>query len=193
MSKTSKLLNDLSTLPSIVGNLGLSIAVAQKAFNLNYLESVATIIAMARSYLGDEQANSSEFSEQITGLLKTLAPAHYQYTETELEFRADLAQTLSASGGVGLGINIGAIAVNASVAVGFGYDYRAAAKVRTVIHAVPADQTVMTSLLDRASKLKAQNISLPEQTNEDEEIINTMNGIYKTLIEKDPAEITKKQ
>ena len=189
MSETSELIQDLSTLPSIVGNLGLSIATAQKEFNLNYLKAVEKIIAMARSMLGDERAKTSEFSEQITGLLKTLAPAHYQYTETELEFRADLAQTLNASIGAGVGANVGAVVVNASVAVGFGYDYRAAAKVRTIIHAVPADKTIMTSLLDRADKLSAQGITPPPQKDLDSKIIETMEGIYQTLTGNPPAEI----
>ena len=37
MSKTSELIQDLNSVPSIVGALGLSIAAAQKAFNLDYL------------------------------------------------------------------------------------------------------------------------------------------------------------
>jgi DNA-binding beta-propeller fold protein YncE len=56
-----------------------------------------------------------------------------------------------------------------------------AEKVRTVIHAVPADQTVMASLLDRADKLSAKNNKLPERSEVDNDIINVMNSIYKTL------------
>lgn len=192
MSKTSKLIDDLSTLPAIVGNLGLSIAAAQKAFNLTYLESIDQIIRIAQATLGEGQAADSAFSEEFTRLLKLLAPAHYQYTETELEFRADLAQTLNATVGAGLGVNVGAMAVNASVAVGFGYDYRAAARVKTVIHAVPADETVMNSLLDRADKLSANNISLPERDEVDNEIIKSMNSIFKTLTGKDAKAIETK-
>jgi hypothetical protein len=189
VSKTSKLIDDLSTLPAIVANLGLSIAAAQKAFNLTYLESVEQVIRMAQATLGEGQIADSAFSEEFTKLLKLVAPAHYQYTETELEFRADVAQTLNATVGVGLGVNVGAMTLNASVAVGFGYDYRAAARVKTVIHAVRPDQSVMNSLLDRADKLSAKDISLPEQAEVDKEIMNSLNSIFKTLTDKDAKAI----
>lgn len=190
MTQPSELIDDLTTLPAIVGNLGLSIAAAQKAFNLDYLQSVERILAMARSTLGAGTPGAgSEFRDVVKGLIESIAPARYQYTETELEFRADLAQTLSASGAGGLGVNLGAVAVNAAASVGYGYDYRAAARVRTVIHAVPASNSVLTTLLERAGKLSSEDVDLPKRAEVDEHIYSAMRGIAGTLIGAKPRKV----
>ena len=47
----SNLIKDLSTVPTIVGGLGLSIAAAQKAFNLDYLENIERLLAMTKKLM----------------------------------------------------------------------------------------------------------------------------------------------
>ncbi len=53
-----------------------------------------------------------------------------------------------------------AVAVNASYVKRSAYDYRAAALIRSVLHAVPADPTVMEKLLEAART--AGSTPLPE-------------------------------
>src|SRR5437667_7403924 len=111
----SKLINDLSHVPHIVGALGLSIAAAQKAFNSDYLDGVERILAMTFMMLGgkkagapgsppgagaaspvdlsaDELAALKEFADLFKQLLTVAAPSRYQFTETTLHVKLDLAQ-----------------------------------------------------------------------------------------------------
>ena len=67
----------------------------------------------------------------------------------------DIYETQGFGGEAGFGAALGAFAVNASMTVGYGYDYRAAAEVRTVLHAIPADKSVTSTLLGRAKELSA--------------------------------------
>lgn len=194
MSDVSVLLKDLTQLPSIVGNLGLSIAAAQKAFDLEYLESMERIIVMIKQLLGEAEAAEAATApivelknSQISALLAKLAPSRYQYTETQLEFHADLAQSKRSSASAGLGINLGAIAVNASYASAFGYDYRASALIRTTISAIPSDATVFAELLSRARELSDKAKILPDTTPDvDKQIADASQRIYKQITGSDP-------
>src|SRR5947209_14711668 len=123
--KVSELINDLSSVPNIIGNLGLSIAAAQKAFNLDYLENIERMFALIKATLGgvkagdathpaaalsaDEQAKVDAMASTIQDMLKAIAPSRYQFSETTLSVRLDLAQTLQASATVGLGVGFRAI------------------------------------------------------------------------------------
>src|SRR5215213_3902246 len=188
----SNLINDLSNVPNIIAALGLSIANAQKAFDVQYLDSIARILALIKIMLGgqkadaqgnpadltdDEKAKLQGMSEVIQDMLMKLAPSRYQFTETSLNVRLDLAQSLKIGGTVGLGFGVGAISVNAAFTMGYSYDYRAAAECRTVIHAYPADPAVFNALLGRADKLAASALDLPPQSDVDKVFFETSGAL----------------
>ncbi len=128
-TKTSQLINDLSQVPNIIGSLGLSIAAAQKAFNLDYMDNVERLIVMTQRLLSEQKQNDTnteemeeeekeklkEFSGLLKDLLNVMAPSRYQFTETTLTVRLDLSQTLDTSGSIGLGVGYGGIALNAGM------------------------------------------------------------------------------
>lgn len=202
----TKLIEDLTKVPNIVGGLGLSIAAAQKAFNADYLDNVERILGMALALAGGKKAGAepgtsvalegdelerfNEFAALFKELLTQLAPPRYQYTETNLSVKLDLAQTMDLSASVGLGLGFGGVAINAALTIGYGYDYRAAAECKTVIHAIPADQTVFKDLLNRAGKLNDATLTMPERSAVDAEIIKTAARIYEKLADVTPAQIT---
>ena len=236
-----KFYDRLQTLPALVGNLGLSIAEAQRRLDQNYIESLtaftkivsrviagpsgaltvsdaaadavaaaiekptpkdaATAVAKAATDAAagitppDEGAQTvakaatdqvataqnlattklaaqsvadaaAKAAAKIIGaagtpavaqyldLFKAIAPSHYQFTETVVEVRADLrvASESELKLGASLGINKGIF----SAAVNFSYlkrsasDYQAAAALRSVLNAIPADHGLMSDLLARA-------------------------------------------
>jgi hypothetical protein len=207
--KVSMLINDLSSVPNIIGGLGLSIAAAQKAFNLDYLENLEQLLALIKATLGgvkqgatagttdkltdQEQANVNAMATAIQDMLKATAPPRYQYSETTLSVKLDLAQTMQASGTVGLGIGYGALSLNAAFTIGYGYDYRAAAECHTVIHAIPADPVSFQKLLDRSKDLNDKSLELPAKAKVDQAIfdqsaklLEKMTGV-KAPATKEPA------
>lgn len=199
----TKLIEDLSHVPNIIGGLGLSIAGAQKAFNADYLDGIERILVMAQQILGerkagggalsdDEKARLDAFRDLFKSLLIAVAPPRYQFTETTLTVKLDLAQTMKVVGNVGLGVGYGGIALNAALTVGFGYDYRAAAECRTVIHAVHADDKTFTALLDRAKELGNKDLALPERSTIDQKLIDQTGVIFEKVIGTKPPAITDK-
>ncbi|MCO6493465.1 MAG: hypothetical protein J5I98_33905 [Phaeodactylibacter sp.] len=181
------LIKDLSNVPSILGALGLSISAAQKAFNLEYLENLDKMITMAKRLLGQEGLENNqkfqEFNALISNMVLTLAPTKYQFTETTLSVRLDLAQTMSKGEQVGFGMNMGAVAVNAAMTSAFGFDYRAAAEVRTVIQAVPPDIAAFKALLGRAAMISKDALALPSAATVDQNIIDTTERIFSKLVD----------
>ncbi|MCB0583560.1 MAG: hypothetical protein KDD10_30045 [Phaeodactylibacter sp.] len=181
------LIKDLSNVPSIIGALGLSISAAQKAFNLEYLENLEKMITMAKRLLGQEGMENNqkfqEFNALISNMVLTLAPTRYQFTETTLSVRLDLAQTMSKGEQVGLGVNMGAVAVNAAMTSAFGFDYRAAAEVKTVLQAVPPDVAAFKALLGRAAMISNDAIALPSPATVDQNIIDTTERIFNKLVD----------
>lgn len=170
-SKTSQLIRDLDSVPSIVGNLGLSIAAAQKAFNLEYLESLERLVPLIKSILGKKNLDDDDRTFFET-LLTQLAPAAYQYTETSLAVRLDLAQSERKAASGKLGFATGAVTLSAGMSASYGLDYRAAAEVRTVIQARNLDPAAMKALLERAASLAEGNLELPEGTPRIDQEIN---------------------
>ena len=192
----SSLIKDLSNVPNIIGALGLSIANAQKAFDANYLDSIARILALIKIMLGgqkadaqgnpvnltdDERQKLEGMSQVIQDMLTKLAPSRYQFTETTLQVRLDLAQSLQIGGTVGLGFGVGAISLSAAFTIGYSFDYRAAAECRTVIHAYPADQAVFTALLGRADKLSATALELPPRSEVDQALFDKSSALLDKL------------
>jgi hypothetical protein len=189
VSKTSQLIRDLDSVPAIVGNLGLSIAGAQKAFNLEYLESLERLLPLIKSMLGKKNLNDDDRTF-LEALLTRLMPASYQYTETSLVVRLDLARSERKSVAGNLGVGTGAVTISAGMSAAYGLDYRAAAEVRTVIHARNLEDGAMTALLKRAKALADSPLELPEGTPRiDQEIVNSA----KSLAEKVGAEETPEE
>jgi hypothetical protein len=201
----SKAIEDLATVPNIVGSLGLAIADAQKAFNLEYLSSLERLVALSSSLLsgrsdaagqpalgGTAKESFDASADVLRDLLIKLAPPRYQFTETTLSVRLDLAQSLKGSATVGLGVGVGAVAVNAALSVGYGYDYRAAAECRTTIHAVLPDPTALQTLLGRAKELADKPIELPPRAAVDTELVTKSQAIYERLVGVKPPAVTEK-
>jgi len=176
----SDLIQDLSNVPNIIGGLGLSIASAQKAFDVEFLDSVERIIAMAKSVLGSGAADTQGLAF-IQDLIMKLAPSRYQFTETTLSVRLDLAQSLKVAGSVGLGFGVGAINVNAAFTLGYAYDYQAAAQCQTVIHAYPMDAATFKALLDRAATLNDKSLELPARSQVDQVLFDKNSEILQKI------------
>ena len=194
--KVSVLIQDLSTIPEIIGGLGLSIAEAQKAFDLNYVQSLEKLVALAQSMLakraGEEAtaAGSDKIDDFIFDLLKAVAPSRYQFSETTLSVKLDLGQTLSEASQKGFGVNMGAVAVSAAMTTAFGYDYRAAAEVKTVLHAISVNDVAFRTLLNRVKETSSENLSLPEDTpTVDQNIITTSQSVFDKVMDKPAAPI----
>jgi hypothetical protein len=157
---TSKLVRDLNHVPGIIAGFGLSIAAAQRALNLDYLEGVERIVALAARVCGEAQP--AGFENLVRHLIQAAAPSRYQFSETTLTVRLDLAQSMNISGEGSLGLGWGAAVVNAAFAAAYGYDYRAAAECRCVLHAVPPDPNMFQALLHRARELGERTVTLPD-------------------------------
>jgi hypothetical protein len=233
-----KFYDRLQTLPALVGNLGLSIAEAQRRLDQNYIESltaftkiVSRVVAGNPPFLAvadaaadavpgasdkatpkeaaafvaaaadkaadpnnpDSKAVAKAAADQVVNaeklatarlaalfvadaaakaaadliskmaplavtqyldLFKAIAPSHYQFTETVVEVRADLR--VASESELKLGASLGITKGIFSAAVNFSYlkrsasDYQAAASLRSVLNAIPADHGLLGDLLARA-------------------------------------------
>lgn len=182
----SKLTSELYHLAAIVGRLGLSIASAQKAFNADYVAQIERLVQITSDVVptvaelgSDEQKKKS--AEILLKILKALAPPRYQYTETTIEFSADLAETFDAGIQGTLGVGAKAVTVNAGMTLGYGYDYRAAARIKSVIHAMPVDSDLIPELLNRAKEIDAGKLNLPEVKHVDQEIWDGLKNLQAVL------------
>jgi hypothetical protein len=183
----SELIQDLQHVPEIIAGLGLSIASAQHALNVEYLDALERVIALAKSLRGDAKLTDKDDQAFIEALIKQLAPARYQYTETTLAVRLNLAQRMDASTQVGLGVGFGAVSVNAAFAMAYGFDYQAAAECKTVIHAREADTNVMDKLLARATAINDKALDLPAQHPHEKELIAKASTIFEKLVGTPPT------
>ncbi len=200
--KASRLIKDLSHVPGIIGQLGLSIAEAQKAFNHDYINNVRQILGMALLIAGgktketadgdglpkvkdltdEPKENFDKFAALFKDLLVAMAPSRYQFSQTTLDVRLDLAQSMDLSATAGLGGGFGGVTINAAFTIGYAYDYQAAAQCRTVINAIPADQTVFKPLLDNATKLQEKVLQVPNRAEVDTEITKLLRETYEALV-----------
>ena len=139
----------LQTLPGLISELALSIADAQTRLDRNYIDSLA---AFSRIVAKTVKASKLKVDDYKT-LFETVAPSRYQFSETVVEVRADLqmasAKSLSVDASVGINAGVFAVALNASYTKRNSYDYRAAALIRTVLNAIPADANQLQTLLTR--------------------------------------------
>ena len=120
-----------------------------------------------------------------------LAPSRYQFTETTLSVKLDLAQHLDVSAGGGVSAGISGVAVNAALSIGYGSDYRGAAECRTVLQAIPSDPATLRLLLDRAKELSNKELTLPARSKADSEILSQSSRIYERMVGAPPARITE--
>mgnify|MGYP000880723806 FL=1 len=156
-NQASRLVNDLSYLPAILGRMGLSVAEAQDELNHGYVQAVAEIAKL----LGDLLPKSNipgQLDPQIATLLLQLAPSRYQFSETTFDFSADLAESFNAGGSAELRLGTKAVALNAAIAVDFGYDYRAAARITCKLHALPAGKDITSELLTRVATIDSTQL-----------------------------------
>jgi hypothetical protein len=189
MSETSKLINDLNSVPNIIGNLGLSIAAAQKAFNLDYIHNIEQLLALAKS-MATPDTSPAEFRALVKDMLVACAPSRYEFSETTLAVRLDLAQSMDKSVSVGLGVGYAGITLNAAYTIGYSYDYQAAAECRTVIRAIPADPVVFKPLLDRAAAVNDKALTVPARSEVDKAIHDRNAAVFEKLFDgKKAAEI----
>ena len=136
-NQASRLVNDLSYLPAILGRMGLSVAEAQDELNHGYVQAVADLVKLLAAFVPKSDI-PAQLDPQIATLLLQLAPSRYQFSETTFDFSADLAESFNAGASGELRLGTKAVALNAAMAVGFGYDYRAAARITCKLHALPA-------------------------------------------------------
>ena len=169
-----RLTSQLYHLPAIIGRLGLSVANAQSALNANYTENVKEMIAIVKDLI---PKTKPEARTEIESLIKQLAPSRYQFTETTLDFSADLSEAVDVAGSIALGAGFGAVVINAGVSVGFSRDYRAAARIKTILNAIPADQSITQSLIERADKLIESGVILPARSEVSTAINNNLRDI----------------
>jgi hypothetical protein len=165
----NELIDSLAAVPGIIADLGLSIAEAQKALNLEYLNALERVFVMAQAINAKKAPKAAGAADEsvpegtaaaMQAVLEAFTPTRYQFTETSLAVRLDLARSLRAGATVGGGAALGAVLVNAALTVGYGYDFRGAAEVRTVLHAAPPGAD-LNKLTERAAKLGEAGLTLP--------------------------------
>lgn len=181
-----RLTSQLNHLPSIIGNLGLSIAAAQKELNADYIESIKQLMRLYAETVGAPPAGGAAAGAAAKPayleLLQATAPARYQFSETTIEFSADLSESMRLKADAGIGIGTSAVVVNAAMALGFGYDYRAAARITSVLRASPVGAEFAKSLGGLAQNA-AGGVQLPGPVagGVDAQISEGMKTIYKAL------------
>ena len=182
-------MGQLYHLPTIIGSLGISVANAQKELNADYIESVKKLMGLIERTIGHEVPDESEDAkaerakkaQAVQQLLESLAPSRYQFTETTLDFSADLAETTDVAVSAGAGFGFHAVTVNAAFSLGYGYDYRAAARVTTKLHALPVGEKMGPALLSRAADIDKAKLSLPQLSKVEKDIWDQTAHIYNAL------------
>ena len=188
----SKLINDLTKVPNIIADLGLGIANAQKQMNSGYLDALRILVAQVAS-ITKGLPDGPDTAKFVSELLMNLAPPRYQFTQTELNVKLDLSQSIDVSGQAGIGFGLGAFVVNAAFAAGYSSDYRAAAECRTVIHAIlPTgdNKALFDALIKRATELDGASLTLPERSEFDNRQLDATNSLMKMLGAKPTPELS---
>ena len=190
-SQPSQLIQDLSNVPNIISSLGLGIAAAQKAFNVEYLNGLERLFAMARMIHGEDNDKRDKFKELFMNMITAMAPLRYQFTETTLAVRMDLAQSVQKGNASKLGVSVGAVTLNAAMTEGFSSNYRAAAEVKTVLHAVPFDPAQLATLIANASEISNNVLDLPSQSDVDAAYMEKSADLFSKVTGAKPKNIAK--
>lgn len=180
-SQPSQLIQDLSNVPNIISSLGLGIAGAQKAFNLEYLNGLERLLAMAKMIHGEDNENADKFKDLFMNLIQTAAPHRYQFTETTLAVRMDLSQSTQRGTSAKLGVSVGAVALNAAMTEGFSSNYRAAAEVKTVLQAIPFDPAQIATLVANANDLNNKVLDMPAQSAVDKAYMDKSAELFESV------------
>ncbi len=176
MSQHDRLTKQLSHLPSIVGRMGLSIAEAQRELDLNFVESIRRLVLIFQNALETAGA-SPEAKAALLDVVKQMAPSRYQFTETTIEFSADLAKSIDVAAGGSVSAGLGVASISASVAAAYGVDHRAAARVRSVLHAYPMESETRELLLKRAQEVTGPDKLPDEAPAVDKELLEAMQDL----------------
>lgn len=180
-NQASRLVNDLSYLPAILGRMGLSVAEAQDELNNGYVQAVAELAKLLGTLVPKSEP-PGQLDPQIATLLLQLAPSRYQFSETTFDFSADLAESFNAGGSAELRLGTKAVALNAAIAVGFGYDYRAAARITCKLHAMPVGKDIANELLARVGTIdSAQLKDLPNASPARTDMNATLESLGKSI------------
>lgn len=188
-TQASRLVNDISYLPAILGRMGLSIAEAQDELNQGYVQAIAELVKLLGGIPKPEAPKPGEttppppsIDPQIATLLLQLAPSRYQFSETTFDFSADLAESFSAAASGALRLGTKAVALNAAMSVGFGYDYRAAARITCKLHALPAGKDITSELLTRLATIDQTPLDkLPDASPARTETTKLLGDLAKSL------------
>jgi len=186
-----RLTGQLYHLPAIIGNLGISVANAQKALNSDYLRNIQIVLDMINKMLENQPEPAPDKVAMIKELLKQMAPSRYQFTQTTLEFYADLAERKSTQLQGAIGAGFSAVTISAGYARAFGYDYRAAARVTAVLNALPANDASFQALIDQAKDIKIKAEDLPAKYEIEKEIFNGLATITNALSDLAPDKQVK--
>jgi hypothetical protein len=178
MSAFDDFYNNLQTLPKLISDLALSVAEAQRRMDVSYMNDLTAFLKIVSSMYAAPGGGAGGAgggaaagggggtalpTDQLMALFRTMMPSRYQFTETVVEVRADLQMTTGSEFKGTLGVNVpSAVMVNASYTKRTATDYQAAALIRTVLNAVPADPAVMQGLLTAAQQSPAA--ALPTDT-----------------------------
>lgn len=200
--------DQLSSVATIIGELGANIAQAQKQLDANYVQNLTLVLGQLADASGKKaaveaakaalakastDAAKAEAQAALTAaealtlpagtldLIKAIGPSRYQFTETTLKVRLDLSRSLDVVGSLGVGAGFGAITVNAALTVGYAYDYQAAAECTTVLHAVPTNEAVLKTLLDRAKEVDGQKLTLPARSAADDKLVEQLKALSTAL------------
>lgn len=191
-TQASRLVNDISYLPAILGRMGLSIAEAQDELNQGYVQAIAELVKLlggipkAPEKDADGKPTTTTppppIDPQIATLLLQLAPSRYQFSETTFDFSADLAESFSAAASGALRLGTKAVALNAAMSVGFGYDYRAAARITCKLHALPAGKDITSELLTRLATIDKEPLKdLPDASPARKDTTTLLSDLAKSL------------
>jgi hypothetical protein len=157
MSDLETFFNSFQTLPKLISDLAMSMALAQQRMDENYVKSLKGVIDIFAPFIKPDVS-----PDQFIPLLKELLPAHYQFTNTVFEIRADMQSSTgtSATAGITAGVTVPfAVSVNASYTRRTASDFRASALIRTVVNAVNADPQLTQAMI--AAAQAAPGTALP--------------------------------
>lgn len=145
-----ELFDSLSSVAKLVGDLAMNVADAQNRLDTDYVRNLTQFAAAFNKVVADKKLTP----EQFEAFFRSLAPSHYQFTETVIEVRADLQMSsfTEAKFDASLGYKnpVFAATLNASYVKRSAYDSRAAATIRAVLHAVQPDPQAQSELLAAA-------------------------------------------
>jgi hypothetical protein len=185
------LINDLTKVPNIIADLGLGIANAQKQMNSGYLDALRILVAQVASITKGlpEGPDTAKF---VSELLMNLAPPRYQFTQTELNVKLDLSQSIDVSVQAGIGFGLGAFVVNAAAA-GSRRTTRRRMPYRHSCHPSTGDnKALFDALIKRATELDGASLTLPARSEFDDRQLDAPNSLMKMLGAKPTPELSAK-